>query len=95
LSREVESEKILSMLEPSQIRAARALLGWRQEDLAKAAGVGTATIQRIEKSQPPIVGYISTLVRIQAAFEHAGILFTDDDEEGGVGVRMAKNKRRQ
>jgi transcriptional regulator with XRE-family HTH domain len=95
LSSEVESEKIFSMLEPSQIRAARALLGWRQEDLAKAAGVGTATIQRIEKSQPPIVGYISTLVRIQTAFEHAGILFTDEDGEGGVGVRMAKNKRRR
>jgi transcriptional regulator with XRE-family HTH domain len=39
--------------DPSPIRAARALLGWRQEDLSKAAGVGTATIQRIEKSQHP------------------------------------------
>jgi transcriptional regulator with XRE-family HTH domain len=95
LSSEVESEKIFLMLEPSQIRAARALLGWRQEDLSKAAGVGTATIQRIEKSQHPIAGYISTLVRIQEAFERAGILFTDDDEAGGVGVRMAKNKWRR
>jgi transcriptional regulator with XRE-family HTH domain len=83
------------MLEPAQIRAARALLGWRQEDLSKAAGVGTATIQRIEKSQQPITGYVSTLVRIQAAFEQAGILFTDEDETGGFGVRMAKYKRRR
>jgi len=83
------------MLEPAQVRAARALLGWRQEDLSNAAGVGTATIQRIEKSQHPITGYISTLVRIQAAFEHAGVLFTDEDEVGGFGVRMAKNKRRR
>jgi predicted transcriptional regulator len=70
-------------------------LGWRQEDLSKAAGVGTARIQRIEKSQLPIAGYISTLVRIQEAFERAGILFTDDGEVGGVGGRMAKNKRRR
>jgi transcriptional regulator with XRE-family HTH domain len=83
------------MLEPSQIRAARALLGWRQEDLSKAADVGTATIQRIEKSQRPITGYISTLVRIRAAFEHAGVLFIDADEVGGSGVRMAKNKGRR
>ena len=49
------------MLEPAQIRAARALLGWRQEDLSKASNVGTATIQRIEKSDSPIAGYVSTL----------------------------------
>ena len=73
---------------------ARALLGWRQEDLSKASGVGTATIQRIEKSQRLMTGYISTLVRIQAAFEQAGIQFIDDDETGGFGIRMAKKKRR-
>ena len=84
--------KIRLMLEPAQIRAARALLGWRQEDLSNAAGVGTATIQRIEKSGDPITGYISTLIRIQSAFEDAGIIFIDDDEAGGFGVRMAKNR---
>jgi hypothetical protein len=52
----------------------------------KVAGVGTATIQRLEKSHPPIAEYFSTLVRIQAAFERAG----DDDEAGGIGVRRAK-----
>jgi transcriptional regulator with XRE-family HTH domain len=83
------------MLEPSQIRAARALLGWRQEDLSKASGVGTATIQRIEKSDRRITGYISTAMRIQAAFENAGVLFIDDDETAGVGVRLGKKKRRR
>ena len=81
------------MLEPAQIRAARALLGWRQEDLAKASGVGTATIQRIEKSDGPITGYVSTVMRIEAAFEKAGILFITDDELAGIGVRLAKKKR--
>jgi transcriptional regulator with XRE-family HTH domain len=82
------------MLEPAQIRAARALLGWRQEDLSKASGVGTATIQRIEKSKMPISGYVSTLVRIQAAFEDAGVLFIDMDETAGIGLRLSRKKRR-
>jgi transcriptional regulator with XRE-family HTH domain len=81
------------MLDPAQIRAARALLGWRQEDLAKASGVGTATIQRMEKARGEISGYVSTLVRLQDAFEKAGILFIDDDEAGGYGLRFAKRKR--
>jgi transcriptional regulator with XRE-family HTH domain len=83
------------MLESAQIRAARALLGWRQEDLSKASGVGTATIQRIEKSHRRITGYVSTLLRIQAAFEQAGIQFIDNDATGGFGVRMAKKKRKR
>jgi len=83
------------MLESAQIRAARALLGWRQEDLSKAAGVGAATIRRIEKSEGALTGYVSTIVRIQAAFEQAGIHFIDDDETGGFGIRMAKRKRKR
>jgi transcriptional regulator with XRE-family HTH domain len=83
------------MLEAAQIRAARALLGWRQEDLSKASGVGTATIQRIEKSDHSITGYVSTLVRIQTAFEEAGVLFIDDDEAGGLGLRLSKKKKRR
>jgi hypothetical protein len=40
------------------------------------------------------MGYVSTLVKIQAALEHAGIQFIDDDELGGFGVRMATKKRK-
>ena len=80
-------------LEPAQIRAARALLDWRQEDLSKASGVGTATIQRLEKSDGPITGYVSTVMRIEAAFEKAGILFIADDEIAGIGLRLAKKKK--
>jgi hypothetical protein len=32
----------------------------------------------------------SILVRIQSAFEQAGIVFLDDDASGGVGVRLKK-----
>jgi hypothetical protein len=42
-----------------------------------------------------LTGYVSTMVRIQEAFEQAGIQFIDDDETGGFGVRMAKRKRKR
>jgi hypothetical protein len=35
------------------------------------------------------------MVRIQAAFEQAGIQFIDDDETGGFGLRLAKKKRKR
>jgi hypothetical protein len=39
-------------------------------------------------------GYVSTLMRIQSAFEQAGILFLDDDAGGGIGVRLQKKPKR-
>ena len=78
------------MLESAQIRAARALLGWKQDDLAKEAKIGVATIRRIEGQKGPMMGYISTLTRIQSALEDAGIRFLDKDSEGGIGVRLAR-----
>ena len=60
----------------------------------EASNVGTATIQRIEKSDSPITGYVSTLVRIQAAFEDAGVLFRCGRDDG-IGLRLAKKKRRR
>ena len=83
------------MLQVAQLRAARALLGWRQEDIAQAAKISVATIRRIESQEGPLAGYVSTLIKVQSALEHAGIHFIDDDELGGFGVRMAKKKRRR
>jgi predicted transcriptional regulator len=78
------------MLETAQIRAARALLAWTQSHLAKAAKVNVATIRRIEGREGSVMGYVSTLMRIQSAFEKAGIRFIDKDSEGGIGVRLVR-----
>ena len=78
------------MLESAQIRAARALLAWKQDDLAKASKVGVATIRRIESQKGPITGYISTLRRMQSALEKAGIRFIEKDSEGGIGLRLVR-----
>jgi hypothetical protein len=40
-----------------------------------------------------VAGYASTLIRIQAAFEQAGIVFIENDDTGGYGLRFSKKKR--
>jgi transcriptional regulator with XRE-family HTH domain len=79
--------KNFAMIDSSQIRAARALLDWRQTDLARASGVGVATIQRIEKSEGHFKSNLSTILRLRETLEGAGVFFIDADDHGGVGVR--------
>ena len=38
------------------------------------------------------MGYVSTLLKIQAAFEQAGIQFIDDDEKGGLAFGWQRRK---
>jgi transcriptional regulator with XRE-family HTH domain len=78
------------MLTSPQIRAARALLGWLQEDLAKKSKVGLATIQRLEKGQSVVAAHVSTVIKLQSALEKAGIKFLFQDDTGGIGVRFKR-----
>jgi transcriptional regulator with XRE-family HTH domain len=80
------------MLQSAHLRAARALLGWRQEDLAKASGIGLATVARIEQGKGVVQGNFSTIVKLQQTLERAGISFIDDSD-GGVGVRLYRPDR--
>jgi len=82
------------MLQSAQIRAARAMLAWHQEHLAKAAKTGLATIARIERQDGPAQGHVSTMIRIQEALERAGIRFLEDDGDG-YGVRLNPNIRQR
>ena len=72
------------MRHSAQIRAARGLLGWSQGKLARAAGVGLATLQRIEQSEGVVKGNFATVLKIQNALEQAGIRFTDDAKSASV-----------
>src|SRR5262245_27290066 len=83
------SQVVKLRLQAAQIRAARALLGWRQEDLARASKVGLATIARIEQGEGIVQGNFSTIMKIQQALEREGISFTAN-EKGGIGVRLEK-----
>lgn len=72
-----------------QIKAARALLRWSQEDLADASGVSIPTIKRLEAVSGPIGGREQTADAIRAALESAGIQFIEENG-GGPGVRLRK-----
>ncbi len=73
------------MLIGQQIRAARALLGWEQRQLAEAAGVSVETVSRLERTVGPVSTYAATLEAIRKALEDAGIEFIS---EGGPGVKL-------
>jgi len=75
------------MIISSQIRAARALLRWSAENLASNAGVGVATIRRLELTEGIPSSNAQTLNLIKKTFESAGIEFLGNPEDG-AGVRF-------
>lgn len=79
------------MISSSQMRAARALLGIDQRQLARLAGVSVPTIQRMEASGGVVRGVVGTLTKVVAALETAGIELIGDDQPSrghGRGVRL-------
>jgi transcriptional regulator with XRE-family HTH domain len=78
-------------LTSSQIRAARALLHWRAEDLAAASGVGVATIRRAELAEGMTSMTKPNDMAVRRALEAAGVEFIDENG-GGPGVRLRKRQ---
>jgi transcriptional regulator with XRE-family HTH domain len=74
------------MITSSQCRAARGLIGWNQQQLADAAGVGVATIRLFETGKGE--QRRSTLTVIRQALEAAGVEFMNGDRPG-VRLRRA------
>ena len=75
------------MVEPAQVRAARALIGWSQAKLAETAGVPASTINVLETSAPDRVAN-EEVDKVRAALEAAGAVFIPKDGGGGIGVRL-------
>jgi transcriptional regulator with XRE-family HTH domain len=80
----------VTMITGAQIRAARALVGWKQTELAERAGVSEISIKNIERGATD--PRASTLQLIQTAFEHADVVFLEpgDQRPGGLGVRLKR-----
>ena len=78
------------MIIASQLRAARSLLGWSQDDLAQRSGVSKPTIARLELVAGPIGGHETTRQKLIATIEAGGVIFlaTGDVLGGGPGVRL-------
>jgi transcriptional regulator with XRE-family HTH domain len=79
------------LFNPSQIRAARALVGWSQSDVATAAGLSIPTVKRAEADDGIRVSE-DALVAIASALKKAGVEFIAENG-GGPGVRLRKPQR--
>src|SRR5689334_10498974 len=79
------------MITAAQLRAARALVGMDQKDLAAASGLSLPTIQRMEASEGVIRGNVDSLMKVVEALASAGIELIGDralSQGGGRGVRL-------
>lgn len=79
------------MITAAQMRAARALLGIDQRQLAAVAGVSVPTIQRMEASDGNVRGVIESLTKVVEALDRAGIELIAENAvsgSGGRGVRL-------
>ncbi|WP_375780213.1 helix-turn-helix domain-containing protein [Bradyrhizobium sp. ma5] len=72
-----------------QIKAARALLNWSQEQLAVAAGISIPTVKRLEAQDGQLGGREGTATKILNSMRAAGVEFIDENG-GGPGVRLRK-----
>lgn len=70
------------MITSSQTRAARALLGWSQSDLATAAGIARRTITHFENDSR--LTNEDTRSAIESAFERNGVIIMVSDRGEGV-----------
>ena len=78
------------------MRAARALLGMDQKQLAETSGVSLPTIQRMEASEGNVRGVVDTLMKVIEAFERLGVEMLSENRFGdgaGRGVRFMEPKR--
>jgi transcriptional regulator with XRE-family HTH domain len=79
------------MITAAQLRAARALLGIDQRELAAQAGLSLPTIQRMEGSDGVIRGNVDSLMKLVGALDAAGIELISENATstgGGRGVRL-------
>ncbi|MGD0866505.1 MAG: helix-turn-helix transcriptional regulator [Rhizomicrobium sp.] len=78
------------MITACQIRAARALLGWSQQDLADKSVISVNAIRRLETGH--VDPRLSTVTAVQKAIVKAGVVLLSNGDMG-EGVRFAKPKR--
>lgn len=79
------------MITSAQMRAARALLGLDQRELAERTGLSLPTIQRMEASDGVIRGNVDSLMKLIGGLSEAGIELLGDgapSTAGGRGVRL-------
>jgi transcriptional regulator with XRE-family HTH domain len=80
-----------TMVTAGQLRAARALIGIDQRELAALSSLSVPTIQRMEASDGVIRGNVDSLMKLIGALDAAGIELIPEgalSQGGGRGVRL-------
>ncbi len=90
----MKSSKKGKPLTSRQIRAARGLLRWSAEDLAREATLGLATIRRAEGAENETSMTLANDLAVRQALESAGVEFIDENG-GGPGVRLRKRPQKK
>jgi transcriptional regulator with XRE-family HTH domain len=75
-------------LTSAQIRAARALLRWSAEDLARESTLGVTTIRRAELAEGETSMTTANDSAVRRTLEAAGVEFIDENGGSGPGVRL-------
>ncbi|MGQ7792022.1 transcriptional regulator [Faunimonas sp. B44] len=78
------------MISARQVKAARALLGWSEGDLAARAGIDEAEIAAIEAADKPLIAPAHLAATLVRTFAAAGLDFLGDHGETGVRLRRRK-----
>jgi len=83
------SSETVPIVSVRQIKAARIMLGWAQEDLAREAKIGLGTLKRLEAgdSAGEVGGRPTTAAAIVTALVAGGVSF-DMADGTGPGVRL-------
>lgn len=79
------------MITAAQLRAARALVGIDQRQLAELSGLSVPTIQRMEASSGVVRGNVDSLMKLVAALHALGVELIAEEavsQGGGRGVRL-------
>ena len=90
----IESRDKTKPLTSAQIRAARGLLRWSAEDLAREAALGLATVRRAEVAENETTMTAANDLAVRRALEAAGVEFIDENG-GGPGVRLKKRQQKK
>jgi transcriptional regulator with XRE-family HTH domain len=80
-------------LTSAQIRAARSLIKWTAEDLARESSVSLRTIRRAELADQDTSMTTANELAVRRALEVAGVEFIEENG-GGAGVRLRQRKKR-
>jgi transcriptional regulator with XRE-family HTH domain len=79
------------MITAGQLKAARALLGIDQKQLAQLSGLSLPTVQRMEASGGVVRGNVDSLMKLISALAKSGIELIGEgasSSSGGRGVRL-------